>query len=218
MPRYFTILGSHFVHLALIFAPKHLPADLTIIYTTPITTTAISVNTDKSSSAPLITKKRISMGAVQRSALSISSSEKSQILQNTVPSIIQARSEENPICIPKISNLISESPTVSITNVTDIAILFDREWKNFSQCVKRIPITNPRTKERTTSRSGSRIIDAMLTVEEVSDLAIPNEIAKTTRPTASSSATTGKRMSVPTFRHSLQAQWQLARAWQEEWL
>ena len=60
-------------------------------------TTAQSANTESSSSAPLITKNRMRMGVTHLSALSISSSDTSHILQNTVPSIIQASKEEKPM-------------------------------------------------------------------------------------------------------------------------
>ena len=55
---------------------------------------------------------------------------------------------------------------------------------------------NPNPKERTTSNNGSSITDNTFTAPEPSDFAIPNEIANTTKPTASSSATTGNKISV----------------------
>ena len=67
------------------------------------------------------------MGVVHLSVFSMISAEKSQTLQNTVPSIIQARSEEKVICIGPIGGIsIVEMATVSITKVTETAILFDK--------------------------------------------------------------------------------------------
>ena len=132
IPRYFTIFGSHLESLALRFAPVYLPAERLTIYTTPISTIIRSVNTESSNSAPLITKNSTNRGAVQRSTLSIKFSEKSQILQKIVPSIIQTSREENPICTPPIVNFSIESPIVKSTNPTDTARRLEREWKNFS--------------------------------------------------------------------------------------
>ena len=54
----------------------------------------------------------------------------------------------------------------------------------------------PRPKERITSSKGSKIIESRLTDAWPIDFATPKEMAKTTKPTASSNATTGRRMSV----------------------
>ena len=97
MPRYFTIVSSHFAILELSNAPLYFPAERLRIYTTPMRIIKIFVNTDKSNSAPLVTKKIMKRGAVQRSTLSISSSEKSQTLQKIVPSIMQVSKGEKPI-------------------------------------------------------------------------------------------------------------------------
>ena len=93
-------------------------------------------------------------------------------------------------------NLRLEIATVIITNVTETAIRFEREWKNFSQNVKIPPITAPRTIESTTSRTGSTITERISIAPVLIDFATPNETAKTIRPTASSRATTGRRISV----------------------
>ena len=58
--------------------------------------TKSDLNTERSSSAPERTKKRMKSGEVHLSTLSISSSEDSQKLQNMVPSIIQVRRGEKP--------------------------------------------------------------------------------------------------------------------------
>ena len=133
---------------------------------------------------------------VHLSARSINSSETSQILQNTVPSIIQASKEEKPICIPPTSNFKLEIATVSITKVTETAIRFEREWKNFSQKVNKSPITKPRPRDKTISIKGSKTIAKGFTPEELRERATPKDTAKTTRPTASSRATTGNKTSV----------------------
>ena len=96
----------------------------------------MSAKTVSSSSAPLITKKRIKMGVVQRSARSISSSETLEMLQNTVPSIIHASKDENEICTGPMLNLIIENATVRNMKVTDTARRFEREWKNCSTISK----------------------------------------------------------------------------------
>ena len=105
---------------------------------------------------------------------------------------MQARREENPICMDPTWKLIEDIATVNITNVTETAIRFEREWKYLSHRVNNSPMIRPRPKDNTTSR----IIDAALIAPELIVLAIPNEIAKTTRPTASSIATTGSKTSV----------------------
>ena len=133
---------------------------------------------------------------VHLSARSINSSETSQILQNTVPSIIQASKEEKPICIPPTSNFKLEIATVSITKVTETAIRFEREWKNFSQKVNKSPITKPRPRDKTISIKGSKTIAKGFIPEELRERATPKDTAKTTRPTASSRATTGNKTSV----------------------
>jgi hypothetical protein len=119
-----------------------------------------SKNTFNSNSAPLITKKRIKIGAVQRSALAISSSEKSQILQNIVPNIIHVNSDENAICNPPISNFNVDNATAIITNVTVTAIRFEREWNNFSQSVNSKPKIAPNPNDRMISKIQEQIDDA----------------------------------------------------------
>ena len=97
------------------------------------------------------------MGAVHLSALSISSSEKSQILQNTVPSIIQVSRDENPMYTPPMVVCREDSATASITKVTDTAIRLDLEWKKRSTNVNTTPRTKPKASESTTSSKGSSI-------------------------------------------------------------
>ena len=155
------------------------------------------VKTVSSSSAPLITKKSTKSGAVQRSTLSISSTEKSHILQNTVPSIIHTSNEENPICSAPISIFIIESATVSSTKVTDTASRFEREWKNLSHKWNKSPIAAPSVSESTTSSKGFTNTEiTLIPSPEPIAFATPKETANKTSPTASSIATIGRRISV----------------------
>ena len=64
------------------------------MYTTPISRTIGLERIFRSSSAPDKTKNRMLMGDTQRSRRSISSSEVGQMLQNTVPVIMQTSSSE----------------------------------------------------------------------------------------------------------------------------
>ena len=85
--------------------------------------TTQSPKTLNSSSAPDSTKKRTITGAVHLSSLSMSSSEKLQRLQNTVPSIMHTSSEENPIVTGPMRNSIMDMATARNTNVTDMESL-----------------------------------------------------------------------------------------------
>ena len=58
------------------------------------------------------------------------------------------------------------------------------------------PIKNPSNNDNTTSNNGSIITEKASTVPTFNDFAIPNEIAKIIKPTASSNATTGNNTSV----------------------
>ena len=156
----------------------------------------MSLKTYKFNSAPLNTKNKIKIGTIHLSALSINSNEKSQMLQNTVPNIIHDRSEENATCIPKISKFMQEIPTVINTNVTDTAILFEREWKYFSTKENNNPIINPNDNDKIISINGSKTIEGISILPKLIDLAIPKLIANTTNPIASSIATTGNKISV----------------------
>ena len=89
------------------------------MYTTPARITAQSEKTLNSSPEPLITKNSTITGPVQRSMRSISSSEKSQRLQNTVPIIMQTRSDEKPTVTGPILNSSMERATARKTYVTE---------------------------------------------------------------------------------------------------
>ena len=81
----------------------------------------------RSSSAPLSTKKRIFTGDTQRSRRSISSSEVGQMLQNTVPVIMQTSSSEKPQWIGPMSKVTMDRPTVSSTKATERLMRLERE-------------------------------------------------------------------------------------------
>ena len=98
--------------------------------------------------------------------------------------------------MPAIVVVRLEIATAIITKVTETARRFEREWKYLSVNVNNRPIINPRRSERTTSIIGSRITERIFIGPLAIDLATPNDIAKITSPTASSSATTGRRISV----------------------
>lgn len=68
------------------------------MYRIPMPTIAMSAKTLSSSSAPLITKKSANSGEVHLSPAAIRSPDSGQILQNTVPSIIQVSREEKLMC------------------------------------------------------------------------------------------------------------------------
>ena len=84
----------------------------------------------------------------------MSSSEKSQMLQNTVPSIMQDKRLEKEISARPTGIVIIENPTVRRTNATEMDNRFDLEWKNFSLHVKRNPMTAPSRSEQTISSRG----------------------------------------------------------------
>ena len=69
-------------------------------------------------------------------------------------------------------------PCYNKTNVTETAIRFDLEWKNFSQNVNNTPIKKPKPKDKITSNNGSKIIFNGSTAPELIDLATPNEKAE----------------------------------------
>ena len=106
-----------------------LPADRDRMYTTPMSSTRGLVRIFRSSSAPLSTKNRILTGETHRSRRSISSSEVGQMLQNTVPVIMQTSSSEKLQCTGPTWNFTMDRPTVSSTNATDRLMRLEREWK-----------------------------------------------------------------------------------------
>ena len=163
MPRYLQMLSSHFVAFAEAKAPMYFPAERNMIYIAPTATTDSFVNTESSSSAPLITKNSTSSGPLHLSARSIISSEVSHILQNTEPSIMQVSSDEKPMFTSPIEKFSFESATVRITNVMEIARRLLFEWKKVSVNVNKSPTSAPRTSEHTTSSNGSTIMDTIST-------------------------------------------------------
>lgn len=83
----------------------------------------------RSSSAPESTKNRMFTGLTQRSRRSISSSEVGQMLQNTVPVIMQTSSSEKLQWMGPTLKLTMERPTVSSTKATERLMRLEREWK-----------------------------------------------------------------------------------------
>ena len=81
----------------------------------------------RSSSAPDSTKNRMFTGLTQRSRRSISSSEVGQMLQNTVPVIMQTSSSEKPQCSGPMSKVTMDRPTVSSTKATERLMRLERE-------------------------------------------------------------------------------------------
>ena len=91
---------------------------------------------------------------------------------------------------------IIEIATVTNTKATVIDRRFEREWKNLSQNVKIYPIAAPRAIDNTTSIRGSQMMETIFALPAEIAFAMPNETEKSTRPTASSRATTGKSVDV----------------------
>ena len=127
MPRYFWMLWLQWVARPLTKAPEILPRERKAMYTTPMRSTSGSERMFRSSSAPLSTKKRMFTGDTQRSRRSISSSEVGQMLQNTVPVIMQTSSSEKPQCIGPMSKVTMDRPTVSSTKATERLMRLERE-------------------------------------------------------------------------------------------
>ena len=130
------------------------------------------------------------------SALSIRSCASGQILQNTVPSIIQTKSVENEIFTPPISKEIIDKATVSTTNPIVKESRFELEKNVRSSKVSIHPRKAPRSKEATISIIGSTSTPIRFVLPVTMEVAIPKETANTASPTASSRATIGSKMSV----------------------
>ena len=106
-----------------------MPDDLKAIKIIPSNRTVLLDKMPRFSSAPDMTKKRILRGEDQRSALSMSSSEASQMLQKTAPSIMQVKRSENDMVTGPSLKLVEAMPTVKRTKATATESLFEREWK-----------------------------------------------------------------------------------------
>ena len=195
IPRYRQMFSLQCVIFALVKVPKYLPRERMAMYTSPMQTIIRSENTPRSNSAPLMTKNTANSGDVHLSALPIRSDDSGQILQNTVPSIMQTSSDEKPIVTGPTGNSSLASATVRNTNAMVIFRRLVLELKSFSSCVSSHPITAPSASDSTISSSGLTRIAIRSTDPKQMALAIPNETANTTRPTASSSATIGSRRS-----------------------
>ena len=152
--------------------------------------------TPSSSSAPESTKNSTSTGAVQWSALRMISSDSGQRLQNTLPSIMHTSSGEKPIVAPPAGILSIESATVRNTKEMLIAMRLVFEWKKGSIFDRPSPASEPRNSEQRISSSGLTTMVYTSTTPLERARAMPKDTAKTTRPTASSSATIGSSSSV----------------------
>ena len=117
-------------------------------------------------------------------------------MQNTVPSIMQVSSGEKPTVMPARENSTFARPTVSSTKPVMRVRRFLLELKYFSIQLRTRPRRAPSTREKTISSRGARKISSVFTLPSTMARAAPKETAKTTRPTASSRATTGSRISV----------------------
>ena len=87
-------------------------------------------------------------------------------------------------------------PTVSSTKATEMVIRLLREWKNCSTQFNSQPMAAPRPRESIISRMGSTTTPRMLTCPWASAVAMPKETENSSRPTASSMATTSIRSRV----------------------
>ena len=121
------------------------------------------------------------------------SSDNGQRLQKTVPSIMQVRSDEKPIVTGPTLKEIMLSAAVKNTSAIVMFSRFVFELNSFSNCVKRKPINAPSESDNTISMTGFSTIASTLTSPPAIVFEMPNNTAKTTRPTASSSATIGRR-------------------------
>ncbi len=119
------------------------------------------------------------------------------MLQKMVPSIMHTSSDENPISTPPPrENSSFDRDTASTTKVMATHSRLLLEWKNRSKKVKARPSTDPSSTETTTSSSGlTKTLTALNAAPPIRLFAMPKETAKTTRPTASSSATMGSSRS-----------------------
>ena len=171
-------------------APKYLPSERAMIYTTPTISVTGCASTLRSSSAPESTKNSTFSGIVQFSTRSMSSSDVGQMLQKMVPVIMHTSSREKPQCTGPTLKVIIDRPTVSITNAMEIVIRLLREWKKRSTQLSSQPIAAPSTRDSTISTIGSTTTAMMLTAPLASALAMPKDTENSKRPTASSMATT----------------------------
>ena len=112
------------------------------------------------------------------------------MLQKTAPSIMQVKRSENDMVTGPSLKLVEAIPTVKRTKATATESLFEREWKQTSMKFIMIPISAPNNTVANSSSNGSTTIETMEALPASKAVAIPNDRAKTTSPTASSMATT----------------------------
>ena len=105
-------------------------------------------------------------------------------------------SDEKPTFTGPTLNSAIDSATVSSTKPMVSDSRLELELNSFSIWVRITPISAPSASDITISTTGSTRMDTRSNAPLFMALATPNDTANTTRPTASSSATTGSRMSV----------------------
>ena len=113
-----------------------------------------------------------------------------------MPSIMHTSSEEKPTCTGPTSNSAMEMATVSSTKPMVSDRRLELELNSRSSWVSTQPIAAPKHRDSAISTSGLTTMDTVSKLPLTMALAMPKDTANTTRPTASSRATTGSRMSV----------------------
>ena len=109
---------------------------------------------------------------------------------------MHTRSVEKDTFTPPISKEIMDRATVSTTKAMVSESRLELEKKARSSMVNSQPRKQPSPREATISMSGSTMMPTKSVLPVTRELAMPKEMANTARPTASSKATTGSRMSV----------------------
>ena len=112
------------------------------------------------------------------------------MLQNTVPVIMHTSSRLKPQWMPPTSNSAMDRPTVSSTKPMEMDRRLLREKKYFSTRYSTHPAKPPNTRDSTISTRGSSSTVTRLMVPLSRAEATPKEAENSTRPTASSMATT----------------------------
>ena len=200
-PRYVRTFLSHFVIVVEEKAPSHFPITLKIRYTRAIAiiiTAFFEANILKSNDAPLMTKNSINIGGVIKSILSKVMSLCLPKLIKVAPQIIVDKSPEVEKLTPSGKNVDQGrvlTPTHIKIAIIHIIILFALEAKKRKQKEMIRPHINPSTIEANIESKGQTARDKKLGVVPLAiALAMENNTSKTINATASSNATTGKRV------------------------
>ena len=200
-PRYVRTFLSHFVIVVEEKAPSHFPITLKIRYTRAIAiiiTAFFEANILKSNDAPLMTKNSINIGGVIRSILSNVMSLCLPKLIKVAPQIIVDKSPEVEKLTPSGKNVAHGRvliPTHIKIAIIHIIILFALEAKKRKQKEMIRPHINPSTIEANIESKGQTARDKKLGVVPLAiALAMENNTSKTINATASSNATTGRRV------------------------